>query len=159
MEEEEDRDLDSVDLIGKLKKLKLEEALELTTTTENIINIPELDEPIPEVTIGRARRVISQKEDMKVQDLVLTDTPMSPEDWPQIGQVVELLDDDRVVIQPFWGKKTTTWKPAVRRPKGQKITFTVQKNVIWHYGFNLTPSGFLPKSIREMVEQYEEDNL
>jgi hypothetical protein len=88
----------------------------------------------------------------------LTDTPLSPEDWPQVARVVEILPENRLKLQPYWGKKTTTWTPAYRKNKGP-IYITVNKNVIWHHGFNLTQSGYLPKNIKELVGKYEEDNL
>ena len=96
-------------------------------------------------------------------DFVLTDMLRYSDSWPQLGQVImepEVQGHD-VTISWYNGSLNGQWKEHLLRKKGVKglvqWTETIKRSVIWMYGFNLTPRGFIPKHIKDSIEKYEQD--
>lgn len=116
-----------------------------------------------QVVIGTVReKIVKSTQELKVGDMVLTDSLLHHIDsWPQVAKVMEINSDD-VTVQWFWGSRTTSWMPATKRIKGLKgkrepDTAKLKRQVIWYHGFSLTPQGFLPKAVREAIDNYNTD--
>ncbi|XP_053389392.1 uncharacterized protein LOC128552403 [Mercenaria mercenaria] len=123
------------------------------------LDIPEINDPIAPIIIGKPTMSRSNTgKELQEGDMVLLDSLRFTEQWPQVAQVVHL-EEDVATVQWFWGNKTTPWTPATKNKTGQRgrrepYLLVFKKELIWHYGFNLTPSGMLPKSVRDKVDHY-----
>lgn len=73
--------------------------------------------------------------------------------------MAEIKEVSGTCIKIHWykGSKTTSWTPCtipVPGEKGKRQSWIEEIDVseIWHYSFRLTPSGHLPKKVKELVE-------
>lgn len=118
------------------------------------------DVPIPPVIIGKACGPRNSTQEVQVDDFVLVDIPKYAGEWPQVCCILGI-DCQHVTVRWYKGSKTTAWTPCTRRVKGARgktepWTETVSRSQIWTSGFALTPSGLLPKKIRDDLEVYEQ---
>ncbi|KAL3890984.1 hypothetical protein ACJMK2_003250, partial [Sinanodonta woodiana] len=117
------------------------------------------DACIPPVFIGKQSKLKFCDKPIQVDDMVLLDIPKYAGEWPQLGQVVEMLES-RIKIKWYKGSMSGSWSPCTLRATGERgkravWTEDVSPAQIWCWGFNLTPSGHLTKRIKEKVEEYD----
>lgn len=114
--------------------------------------------PIPPVVIGKGSSV-SKPRAVSNDDFVLVDIPKYAGEWPQLCQVINVAGD-QFTVHWYRGSRTTAWTPCKRRIQGTRgkqeaWTEIINKQQIWSSAFKLTPSGHIPKKIRDELESYE----
>ena len=97
---------------------------------------------------------------MKEGDFILADVPKYAGEWPQVGTIKQVQESGKVMVHWFKGSKTTSWTPCtipVPRQRGKKMEWLEEVDLknIWHYGFSLTPSGHLPKKVKDLIDNYD----
>uniref|UniRef100_A0A8W8MM29 DUF7869 domain-containing protein n=1 Tax=Magallana gigas TaxID=29159 RepID=A0A8W8MM29_MAGGI len=114
--------------------------------------------PIPPVVIGKGSSA-SKPRAVSNDDFVLVDIPKYAGEWPQLCQVINVAGD-QFTVHWYRGSRTTAWTPCKRRIQGTRgkqeaWTEIINKQQIWSSAFKLTPSGHIPKKIRDELESYE----
>ena len=101
----------------------------------------------------------SRPTEVQVGDMCLLDCPKYEDNWPQVGVAMNI-DNETVTIKWYKGGIAAKQKPEVLIQKGKgKIDWVeeVTKDNIWHFGFKLTPSGYLPQDIKLKIQEYNRD--
>ena len=73
-----------------------------------------------------------------------------------MGKALEIVENN-VRIQWFSQQVNSTWRPHKER-QGRMLVETediIPRIAIYHYGFQLTKSGQLPKRVKRIVEEYD----
>ena len=101
--------------------------------------------------IGPQRSRREQRTTIEPGDLVATYLDKYANEWPQIGEVTELLNANQVELQWFTGTVTSKWKKmtiGVRGQRGARQDWreTVDRSSIILPPFKLTAGGKLPLS-------------
>ncbi|KAH3748463.1 uncharacterized protein LOC127861194 [Dreissena polymorpha] len=153
-----------VHILDLLMQKRRQEDTAASDDLSDLLGIAKIDDPIPPVIIGNKKAAAASaapaKETIKEGFFVLLDWAKYADEWPQLAKVINIVSPAEVEIHWYKGAKTTAWTPASRRMKGCKggktepFVETVNTNVIWCRGFSLTPSGHLPKHIKDQVDVY-----
>lgn len=93
-----------------------------------------------------------------VGDMCLVDLAKYAGEWPQVGKVIATTEKN-CTVHWYRGAKTSSWVPCTRptKERGKREDFleSVSRDAIWLTGFRLTPSGNLPKQIKDRIVDYE----
>ena len=94
--------------------------------------------------------------DIQEGDFVLVDLAKFTPEWPQVGTVLELLEEN---VRVLWYSQhsNSSWREHKER-QGRHLIRTediVSRNAIYHYGFKLTKNGLLPKKVNQIAMDYD----
>jgi hypothetical protein len=116
--------------------------------------------------LGHIRKHKPQLDPLAVGNMVLTDIIQMANKlmWPQVGRILSVTDEV-IRIQWFRGSLTGTWRPCTiintesmnRVPWEQDIHIDAVPEVVIHQGFHLTNKSFLPKHVKDFLDQYDKD--
>ena len=89
----------------------------------------------------------------KPGDMVLADVLDMYNDWPRVGQLLQM-DGDECQIHWWWGAMTRKWTPALRNK--EPWVDTIPSHSIYHFGFKLESGKCLPGAVQEKARLYRE---
>lgn len=120
--EDELQDTFETDIITTLRNKKAARADPQQTEDPYIFeDLPDLEQRIPKVIIGKAVKLSTQKDSeprpITQGDMALSSYDKYPDEFPQLSKVLSV-DGDRVSVLWYKGGKTIPWKPATRAVKG-----------------------------------------
>ncbi|WAR06069.1 hypothetical protein MAR_021438, partial [Mya arenaria] len=161
-QDEEQRDV--LDAILQKTANRAEGAEATTTDIQDLLSELNISKPSNHkpVQIGKISKKHSSNTTTTTTPgtFVMLDMDKYADEWPQVAKILTVISTTETEIRWYKGAKTSTWSPATRRVKGSRGGKTepfieiINNNVIWFSGFSLTPSGHLPKQVREEVDAH-----
>ena len=94
-----------------------------------------------------------------VGKMALVDLAKYCGEWPQVAKIIKE-NGTKVAIHWYRGARTTTWSPCTRFVPGggrkrEPWLEQVPQSSVFFWGFELTPSGCLPKQAKDALDKYE----
>ncbi|XP_052073457.1 ubiquitin recognition factor in ER-associated degradation protein 1-like isoform X4 [Mytilus californianus] len=94
-----------------------------------------------------------------VGNYVLTNLAKYAGDWPQLGKVLKVEEEEIIQLHWYKGSKTGPWSPCIKtvpgtRGKREAWCEAVNLQDIWCHSFNLTPANKLPLKIKKKMESF-----